>query len=106
MRIVLLSSRLSRSIRPSTSSADVLSRSPCGLVGDEDRWIGRDRARDGDPLLLAAGKLARVMVHALGQSDHAQSCFGVSAPLFFGNGVRISGSSRHSPRRSSTGMRL
>ena len=38
------------------------------FVGDDDGGIGRERAGERDALLLAAGKLGRIMVHALCQA--------------------------------------
>ena len=42
------------------------------LVGDQDRRIGRERAGERDALLLAAGKLRRIMMQPLGQADLGQ----------------------------------
>jgi len=42
------------------------------FVGDEDRRVRCDGARDGDALLLAAGKLGRIVVHAMAEPDIAQ----------------------------------
>src|SRR5204862_1091438 len=39
------------------------------LVGKEQCWSIRQRARDGDTLLLAAGQLSRTVVASLGQSN-------------------------------------
>ena len=39
------------------------------LVGDQDRRVGRQRARQRDALLLAARQLRRIMVAPLGQAD-------------------------------------
>jgi hypothetical protein len=36
-----------------------------GLVGDEQHRVEDDRARDHDPLLLAAGEVGRVLLHEL-----------------------------------------
>ena len=43
-----------------------------GLVGDENRGIGRQRARQRHALLLAAGKLRGIMRKPVGQSDLRQ----------------------------------
>src|ERR1041385_4627442 len=43
-----------------------------GLVGDEDGRIGDDRPRDRYALLLTAGQLPRVVMHAVGEADDAQ----------------------------------
>src|SRR5688500_11472924 len=53
-----------------------------GFVGDQNRRIGNDGARDRDPLFLPAGKLAWIVVHSLRQTDHAQRRFGMSPTLF------------------------
>src|SRR5260370_19803666 len=42
------------------------------LVEQHYPWLERDRARDGDPLLLAARELARRVVGAIGQPDPFQ----------------------------------
>ena len=39
------------------------------LVGDEDRRIGRQRARDRDALLLAAGQLGRIVMQPFAKAD-------------------------------------
>ena len=43
------------------------------LVGHDDGGLGRNRAGDGDALLLAAGHLGRAVVHAVGQA-HLLEC--------------------------------
>ena len=53
-----------------------------GFVGNQDRRIGGDGAGDGNSLLLAAGELARLVMHALGQSDHCERHLGMGAPFF------------------------
>src|SRR5579872_2272123 len=40
-----------------------------GLVREQDRRIVQQRPRDGDPLLLAAGQLIRMMIDAIGKAD-------------------------------------
>ena len=40
-----------------------------GLVGEQQRRVGDDRARDRDALLLAARELARVVVEAVAEPD-------------------------------------
>ena len=35
------------------------------FVGHDDRWIGRERARHGHALLLAAGQLGRIVMQPL-----------------------------------------
>ena len=42
------------------------------LVGEHHRRVGHDRARNGDPLLLAAGHLARQVRTALGEADRRE----------------------------------
>src|SRR5207247_8310545 len=51
------------------------------LVRHEDRRVGRDGARDGDTLLLAAGELPRKVVHAVLQADQRERRLDVLAPL-------------------------
>src|SRR5713226_10579495 len=55
---------------------DILGRGrvevPGWFVCHDDRWIRHDRPRDRNALLLPAGELARIMVHAVGEPDHAQ----------------------------------
>ena len=43
-----------------------------GLVEQDQRRVGHDRARDRDPLLLAARELARVVVQPVVQPDDAE----------------------------------
>ena len=42
------------------------------LVAQQQRRVGDDRAGDADPLFLSARQLARIVVGALAQPDHAQ----------------------------------
>ena len=42
------------------------------LVGHEDRGIGRQRARQRDALLLAAGQLRRIMMQAVAEPDRGK----------------------------------
>src|SRR6185436_2618743 len=55
---------------------DVGSRDPVEvagrLVGDDDGRIGDHRAGDRHALLLPAGELVRVVLHAIGKPDHRQ----------------------------------
>ncbi len=52
------------------------------LVEDEQLWIERERARNTDPLSLAAGELVREPVPVLGrESDRAQQLVHARAPL-------------------------
>ena len=39
------------------------------LVGEEERRLGDQRARDRDALLLAAGELARLVVETIAEAD-------------------------------------
>ena len=43
-----------------------------GLVADQQRRVGDDRARDRDALLLAARELGRLVARAVGQADQLQ----------------------------------
>jgi hypothetical protein len=49
------------------------------LVGEEDLRPVRERARERDPLLLAAGKLGGIMVEALPEADPAEQRCGALA---------------------------
>ena len=49
-----------------------------GLVGDQHRRLGDHRPGDGDPLLLAAGELAREGAAAVAEADRLE---GVERPL-------------------------
>ena len=69
MTIVLSNSALSRSSRSRISSRVLRVEVAGRLVGDEDGRVGDDGARDGDALLLAAGELPRVVVHAVVEAD-------------------------------------
>ncbi len=40
-----------------------------GLVAEEERGVGDYGASDSDALLLSAGELARVVMHAIGQIE-------------------------------------
>ena len=42
------------------------------LVGDEDRRMRRERARERDALLLAAGQLRRIVIDAVAQADRGE----------------------------------
>src|SRR5438105_4526045 len=57
---------------------------PRRLVGHEDRRIGGDGPRDRDPLLLAAGKLARIVAHPVGEADERERRLDVLFPLALG----------------------
>ena len=76
------------------------------LVGHEQVGIGDDGPGDRHALLLAAGKLARIMVLALLQADDPQRRHHVLAPLAARQaGSSSSGSSTFS-NAVSTGIRL
>ncbi len=71
------------------------------LVGDEDRWIGRERAGERDALLLAAGKLGRIMVQALRQARPRQFALGAGERV--GARRRVRAGRRHFPAPSWSG---
>jgi hypothetical protein len=52
-----------------------------GFVGDDQRRVGHQCAGNGHALLLAAGELVGVVVHAVGQADHGQRRLHVAAAL-------------------------
>src|SRR5207253_11140363 len=53
------------------------------LVGEQDRRVGDQRARDGRSLLLATRKLGRLVVDAVGEADRAQRFTGARcSPTF------------------------
>src|SRR6266403_1792635 len=52
-----------------------------GLVAEEKGWVGDDGAGDGYTLLLSAGELARIVVHAVGEADDAERGFDVLAAI-------------------------
>src|SRR2546427_1174592 len=54
------------------------------LVRHEDRGVGRDGARDGDALLLAAGELARIVAHPVAEADERERRLDVLFPLGLG----------------------
>ena len=51
------------------------------LVGQEDRWIRDQRARDGDALLLPARQLIGVVVGAVAQADRVEHIHRPLPPL-------------------------
>ncbi len=61
------------------------------LIGDEERWIRDNGPGDGHTLLLTAGHLLGVMVHAVFQPHEAQSRFGVLPAFPFGQGGEMEG---------------
>ena len=52
------------------------------LVGNKDRRVGDDRARDRDTLLLASGKLLRIVVDPVPEAHEVQGGFDVFTLLF------------------------
>src|SRR5258707_10240883 len=52
-----------------------------GLVAEEKGWVGDDGAGDGYTLLLSAGELARIVVHAIREADDAERGFDVLAAI-------------------------
>jgi hypothetical protein len=75
------------------------------LVGDDDRRVGDERTRNRDALLLAAGELIRIVIHAIGEADERQRGFDALAPVARESCVSSSGSSTLS-NAVSTGIRL
>src|SRR5205807_6352380 len=51
------------------------------LVCEEQPWPVRDRCRDGDPLLLAARKLARMRISLFRQADSLEQFVGATVAL-------------------------
>jgi hypothetical protein len=51
------------------------------LIAKQKSWIGDDSARNCHALFLSAGKLPRIMLHAIRQADESQYCFDVFATL-------------------------
>src|SRR5438045_1962792 len=43
------------------------------LVGEQDEWIPGNRTRDGDALLLTAGELCGIVLHAMAHADALES---------------------------------
>jgi hypothetical protein len=54
-----------------------------GLVAEQERGVGDDGAGNGHTLFLSARELARIVVHALAQSDDGKSGFNVLATFRF-----------------------
>src|SRR5258708_31900443 len=46
-----------------------LFRSSGRFVGEDHRWVVRERTRDGDALLLTTGQARRTMLQAMGEID-------------------------------------
>ena len=57
------------------------------LVHEENRGPIRQRARDGDPLLHAAGKLVRIGVLELSQLHELNKALGIFLPLCLGTSL-------------------
>ena len=57
------------------------SRLPGRLVGQQDRGLVRQRARDRDALLLAAGELRRIVMAARAEADFRQQRVGPRARI-------------------------
>src|ERR1700726_3967059 len=55
-----------------------------GLVAKEKRGVSDDSARNGHALLLSAGELARIVVHAFREADDAERGFDVLTALGLG----------------------
>src|SRR6266851_6997229 len=55
-----------------------------GLIAKQESRVRDDGARDGDALFLSAGKLPRIVIHAVGEIDDGESGFHVLAALRLG----------------------
>src|SRR5213079_1455018 len=55
-----------------------------GLVAEQEGGVGNYGASDSAALLLSAGELTGVVMHAIGQIDDAKSGFDVLAAIRFG----------------------
>src|SRR4051812_20196885 len=51
------------------------------FVGEQDRRLVDERARDGDALLLTAGELIGIVVHALAEAHDLEDLLGALVPL-------------------------
>ena len=51
------------------------------LVREQDRGVGRERTRDGNPLLFAARQLRRIMMQSLTKADRLQFARGAFAGI-------------------------
>ena len=56
-----------------------------GLVGQEDRRVVHERARDGHALTLPAGELVRLVAHPVVELDAPQRFLGAILPFFRGD---------------------
>ena len=65
-------SPFSRSSSSNISAAVTVSRLPGRLVAHDQPRIGRERARDRDPLLLPAGELRRQMIELVAEPDQLE----------------------------------
>ena len=54
-----------------------------GLVGENHRRVIHQRARNGDPLLLAAGKFRRAMIGAVAETEPLQQAGGALGAFVF-----------------------
>ena len=61
--------------------ADVAVEVAGRLVGEDERRVGDERPGDGDPLLLAAGQLGRLVVEAVAQPEPLEGGRGAGDPL-------------------------
>src|ERR1700739_1762730 len=52
-----------------------------GLVTEQESGIGDDGASDGYALLLPAGELSRIVMHAVREPDDAEHRFDMLAPF-------------------------
>ncbi len=64
-------------------------RIECGsrLVQQQDAWIGRERPGDSDPLLLAAGEMARQGIRAMAKTDTFEQFAGAPVGIDAGHAV-------------------
>src|SRR5580704_13486478 len=53
------------------------------LIAEQESGVGNDGAGDGDALFLSAGKLARIVIHAVAETYDSESSFHVLTPLGF-----------------------
>src|SRR5439155_12266065 len=60
-----------------------------GLIGQQNRWKNAERARDGDPLPLAARKFVRQMIGARRQLHQLQQLTGALVDLLAGPAAQV-----------------
>ena len=77
-----------------------------GLVRHDDLRVVHDGARDGHALLLTTRELARVVAHALFETDHAQGRLGALLALLGAQLGEQAAAAPRSPSAVSTGIRL